>query len=324
MVIRMIHSQHFDVYAASCAEDGGIVKYEFSKGQLKYEYKIHLDRPMYLEIKNDIISATLREAYGENSGFIRIKDNKNAFITTRPPQNTFGKCAAHFCTVGDAVYCANYLSGSVIKIPDKVVFHSGHGKNRDRQAAPHPHFICETPDSLLLVCDLGTDKIIVYTRELEKINEVTIGEGRGPRHLVVDKQTGYIYCANELSSSVTVLEYKEGYIHVLGEYSTLFKNNAENFPAAIRLYDNMVFVSNRGDNSVSIFKIYGDSLELCTVTPCGGIWPRDINIFGGYLLCANEMSDDISVFKIEKETLKNCSSIKLKNPVCIVGRTIGG
>ncbi len=323
MVIQMIHSQHFDIYAASCIEDGGIVKYKFSDGTLEYQYKIPLDRPMYIEVKNGVLSATLREICCNNSGFIRISDNNHSLIATKT-QNTLGRCAAHFCTVNDDVYCANYLSGNIVKLPNRVVFHHGHGKFPDRQEAPHPHFICEAPDGKLLVCDLGIDKIVVYTKELEKTNEITLPGGRGPRHLAIDKQTGYVYCANELSSSVTVLEYNVGNLCVKGEYNTLFQSSTNNFPAAIRLYNDILFVSNRGDNSVSVFKVYKDGLDLREVTPCGGVWPRDINIFGGYLLCANEMSDNISVFKIDDGKLKEYGHTELKKPVCVVGQMING
>ena len=71
----MTHNRHFSIYSASCVEDGGIVKYDLFNGALTDQYKIRLDRPMYLELSETGLNAVLRETFGENSGFVRVSDN---------------------------------------------------------------------------------------------------------------------------------------------------------------------------------------------------------------------------------------------------------
>lgn len=317
----MVHSRHFSIYVASCTENGGIIKYHFFNGRMTEQYKIHLDRPMYIELSETGLNAILRKVFGENSGFLQIIDDGNS-LKASEPLNTFGKCAAHFCTVKGDVYCTNYLSGSVVKLPNRIVVHNGHSLDPNRQSAPHPHFICKAFDGLFFVCDLGVDKIYIYTKDLDAVGKVSLNPGRGPRHLAINKKSQLVYCANELSSTVTVLKYKDKTLETFGEYSTLFTNTTDNFPAAIRLCDNRLYVSNRGDNSISIFEIKNQELVLRSVTPCNGNWPRDINIFGDFLLCANEMSNSISIFKINGYMLEQCGSVSIDKPLCIVGKTL--
>ena len=79
------------------------------------------------------------------------------------PQSTKGIVACHLAESDGSIYCVNYLSGSVIKMPDTVDTHSGHGINPKRQDAPHTHYVCESPDGkYIFVTDLGIDKIFVY------------------------------------------------------------------------------------------------------------------------------------------------------------------
>ena len=317
----MTHNRHFSIYAASCIENGGIIKYDLFNGTLAEQYRIQLDRPMYLELNEAGLNVVLRETFGENSGLIRVSDNGSKLKASKP-QNTYGKCAAHFCTAKKDIYCTNYLSGSVVKIPDKIVIHKGHGLNPNRQSSPHPHFICQAFDGLFFVCDLGVDKIYVYTKNLEEVEAVSLNPGCGPRHLAINTDKNLVYCANELSSTVTVLKYKNKKLTVLGEYNTIFNNAEDNFPAAIRFVDHKLYISNRGDNSISIFNAENQEPVLRNVVPCGGTWPRDINIFGNYLLCANEMSNNISIFNVNGYKLDPCGNVCIEKPLCIVGKAL--
>lgn len=142
--------------------------------------------------------------------------------------------------------------------------------NPDRQSSPHPHFICQAFDGLFFVCDLGVDKIYVYTKDLEEVEAVSLNSGRGPRHLAINRDKNLVYCANELSSTVTVLKYKDKKLAVLEEYNTVYNNAEKNFPAAIRFVDNKLYISNRGDDSISIFNAENQEPILRNVVPCGG------------------------------------------------------
>ena len=77
---------------------------------------------------------------------------------------------------------ANYNAGSASILPinkdgslskaSSTVQHSGTGPNKDRQEGPHAHYMDSGPDGLILVPDLGIDKVMLYkinsqSKELE-------------------------------------------------------------------------------------------------------------------------------------------------------------
>ena len=85
-----------------------------------------------------------------------------------------------------------------------------------------------------------------------------------------------------------------------------------------------LYVSNRGHNSIAIFKINALTGKL---TACGhestrGIIPRNFNIdpTGTYLIAANQKSNNVTVFKINKKSgLLNFtgSNIEVPKPCCV-------
>ena len=55
--------------------------------------------------------------------------------------------------------------------------------------------------------------------------------------------------------------------------------NEKNTAAAIRIHNDRLYVSNRGHNSIAVFKINGKELVLEEIFSCGGEGPRDFDIF---------------------------------------------
>ncbi len=322
MVTQMTHNQHFDfdVYIASCHEKGGIYKYSLTNEGMSFLYKKTLDRPMYLKVSNNIIYATLRRTYGVNGAFLTLEDN-GTDINILNSTDTNGEIPAHFCVSDSNVYCTNYISGNVSKLPDKIVTHVGSSIVAHRQESPHTHYVCETYDGYLLVVDLGLDKIFTYTKELEKVAEIKLKPGRGPRHLIFSDDNKFVFCANELSSTVTVFLYCDGKLHFLSEHNSIKEYNSENFPAAIRYSNNKLYVSNRGHNSISVYTVLDEKIELSNVISCEGNWPRDINIFGNKLICTNEKSNNVVVFKINDNNLEPIVNIEgIIQPICVDGK----
>jgi 6-phosphogluconolactonase len=66
-----------------------------------------------------------------------------------------------------------------------------------------------------------------------------------------------------------------------------------------------LYGSNRGENTIVVFKISDDGLLTLTGrVACGGEWPRNfvIDPSGKFLLVGNQKTNEISVFKINKKT----------------------
>jgi len=312
-------------YILSCVQGGGVYTFDLTVGgELTMLDKQTLNKPMYAAIDNGVMHVVMRETFPESDGYTRFD------LTNGKPQNpsvptpTHGTAACHVSADGSDIYCVNYLSGSVVKLPDKVVCHSGSSVHPRRQTSPHPHQVVFSPDKrFLLVTDLGCDRIEVYDRGLRRVSSVAMPSGHGPRHAVFSNCGNYLYCANEIASTISVLRYDSGTLTLLFTRETLQEKVENSTVAAIRLSGGFLYVSNRGDDSISRFKVDGDSLSLMSVTKCGVQSPRDFNITpdGQYLVCAGEKSDNVNVFRLDGSDGSPIDTGVSKNipaPLCVL------
>ena len=272
-------------------------------------------RPMYFSYDSGRLFALLRDPAGNGESAVLPLWVDDAGLPTDPSPSipTGGREGCHLCVLDNVVYAANYSSGSIARIPldgspSTLLTHEGHGIRPDRQEMAHTHFIAPMPgDRYLAVCDLGLDRVFVYDRDLNPISEARFPDGCGPRHLCFSSDGNYAYCANELSSTVSVLscDGESGTFTHLSHTSTRAADHAdiENYPAAIRCDGNYVYVSNRGDNDVAVFGIGAQGAELSLIAnlPTGGNWPRDIFVNGDLLFCTNEYSDNVTVFRMAED-----------------------
>lgn len=315
-----------NIYIASCVKGGGIYHYTLSENNvLDFCEKTTLDEPMYMIIRNEKMYILLRQP-DEKTNFsgelsIDIDGTGKLFAPSRII-STKGVVACHLEVSDDNIYAVNYVSGSVIKLPDTLVTHSGHGLHKVRQAAPHTHFVHASPDGkYILVTDLGLDKIFVYDKDLKLVSEVSVPSGHGPRHLAFSDDGKIVYCVNELGSSVSIFSYSDGELKLQNTISALPKDfSGDNISAAIRIKDNYLYVSNRGHNSISVFEIkdsYNIVLKECV--DCGGNSPRDFNIIDDVLICTNEKSDNVTVFKLNNyiPEIISESELNIPSPLCV-------
>lgn len=315
-----------NIYIASCVKGGGIYHYTLSENNvLDFCEKTTLDEPMYMIIRNEKMYILLRQP-DEKTNFsgelsIDIDGTGKLFAPSRII-STKGVVACHLEVSDDNIYAVNYVSGSVIKLPDTLVTHSGHGLHKVRQAAPHTHFVHVSPDGkYILVTDLGLDKIFVYDKDLKFVSEVSVPSGHGPRHLAFSSDGKIVYCVNELGSSVSIFSYSDGELKLQNTISALPKDfSGDNISAAIRIKDNYLYVSNRGHNSISVFEIkdsYNIVLKECV--DCGGNSPRDFNIIDDVLICTNEKSDNVTVFKLNNyiPEIISESELNIPSPLCV-------
>lgn len=328
----MTHKQPFDIYIASCDANGGIYQYRMEEsGKLVLISKTALDRPMYMTIEEQTFYAVLLKPFSDtaDSGIVSFMINGKGMLENQSPLiSTKGEVACHVTVKDGIAYCANYISGSIIKMPDNLVLHQGSNVHPVRQTQPHPHFVSFTPDKkYLLVADLGMDQILVYDENLNFISSVNMPKGHGARHLAFSRDGKTVFCANELGNTVSVLNYQEGRLDLVDTFAALEEGYTEESTiAAIRVVENTLYVSNRGHDSISCFEINGNKLTLFDIVPCGGRSPRDINITpdGEYMLCTNERSNTVTVLKINNKKLYlTDTKIELMSPLCIVCHTIG-
>jgi len=181
----------------------------------------------------------------------------------------------------------------------------------------HPHMILQDPAGKhIYLTDLGLDRILIYDIDMETGKLVPVGdgiinlpEGSGPRHFVFNTDGSKMYLINELGSTVIVFNVDEkGMLHPLQTLPTTREGfQGKNYCAEILIGKNGDFLygSNRGENSIVIYKIGEDGLlSLAGHSTCGGDWPRNfvIDPTGKFLLSGNQRSGWISVFSIDPKT----------------------
>lgn len=312
-----------NLYFLGCDKNGGVYHYKQADGKLVFCEKTPLDRPMFSVIENNTMYVLLRDPLGNGISYCEKFDilPSGGLEKTGKGLPTKGVVACHLCIDGENVYAVNYLSGNVVKLPKGTVDqHNGKGVNLPRQDAPHTHFVCLTPDKkYVCVTDLGLDKIFVYDKDLNYINSFSVPSGHGCRHLAFNESGEICYCVNELKSTVTVFRYSDGNFNRLESYSALPENfSGENLSAAIRVDKGYLYVSNRGHNSITCFKIKGEELEYIKSTDCGGKSPRDFDITDDIMYVTNEQSDNVTVFSVQNgQLIKKDEELKIPSPLCV-------
>ena len=201
------------------------------------------------------------------------------------------------------------------KNENKIVTQEDH--LNDRQKTSH-HHSCAFYNGDLYVPDLGTDRIDIYSYSngnLKFKNFLPLPRKCGPRYIIF--RNDHLYVINELSSSISVIKMKPT-PNTVQNISTIPENtNVKNTCGTIQ-YSKLgyIYASNRGHNSIAIFKIMDNNLlELQSIETTFGETPRhfQINEECSKLYVANQDTNDIVSFRINenkliKENVVECNS----------------
>ena len=324
MVIPMTHKPLFNLYIASCTKDGGIWQYQRELSSWERVSFTPMDRPMYMAISNRKMYVLLRAPFDTpESGIISYDIAADGSLQNPSPiQSTAGEVACHLFADGNVVYAVNYISGSVIRMPDKLVVHTGSSMHITRQTSPHTHYVGLTPDEkYLAVTDLGTDQIYLYDKDLSLQSVVTLPAGHGPRHLAFHEDGHHVFCVNELESTVSLLLYENGGMEVLDTVQTLPDGyTGENTSAAIRCIGNTVYTSNRGHDSISVLDFTDGRLVLRKTIPTYGKSPRDFYVIENQIIATNEADNTVSIISSVNGSL--LEQFSLPSPICVLPESI--
>jgi 6-phosphogluconolactonase len=173
----------------------------------------------------------------------------------------------------------------------------------------HAHWVGWSPDGRFIhVVDLGHDEVRAYpwdgARAGAPIISVGLDKGAGPRHLAFDRSGQFAFLITEYANTLTALRVEgDGRLSPIETHSTLPKGYAEkSFGAHIQVVGSMVYVSNRGHNSIAAFRIGPEGrLTLTQIVPTGGNWPRFFLAIDAHLLVCNQLSDDITLFTLQPD-----------------------
>ena len=309
------------LYVVSCAKEGGVLHFVHTEKGPEFREKLPLDRPMHMVTENGRAYILLREIDENGGGLVSCRIGEDGSLSDPSPAlSTRGAVPCHLTVRKGQVYAVNYRTGNLIRFPDKVVAHAGHGTDPKRQSGPHTHFIDFTPDGKFLVCcDLGLDRIDVYDKELNPVSHASTPDGHGARHAVFSEDGKWMYCAGEMGSSVSAYRYEAGKLDYVTTVPGLPEIPEGNTAAAIRIRGKDLFVSHRGADVIARF-------ELCDGLPvfrdsfsCGGACPRDFILSGRFLYSANERSDHLAVLEEKDGSFSRVRQrIPVKTPLCVV------
>ncbi|UCF38117.1 MAG: lactonase family protein [Acidobacteriota bacterium] len=285
---------------------------------------------------------------GKASGFVssyKVDPATGALqLAGRASSGGKGPCHLGLGASGQIVATANYGDGTVaisaidtngsITPPTQVVRHSGSGPDSSRQKGPHAHSANFGPRDILYVADLGVDKVFLYALDVEsaRVAEssppyLELAPGSGPRHVAFNRAGTEMYVVNELNSTVTRFRpFSQTPDKPLQTITTLPSDfTGKNWPAEITVSPDgrFLYVSNRGHDSLAIFRITQGGLEAVGFAATEGRNPRHFSFdpSGDFLIVANQDSDNLVLFRVDKETgqlTKTSSEVAVGRPVCIL------
>ncbi len=354
-----IRRLYIGTYTRGPAEGINLGRMEFPSGSISMEKTFPgIENPSFLISSPDgrfLYAVCETDQYQGATGgsvsafFIGRNGSDLAYLNDR------SSLGAHPCHLtisrnGKFVLVANYTGGNISVLPVladgslgeaiDVKQHSGSGPNKQRQEKAHAHSVNLSPDNrFAYVCDLGTDKIMIY-RFNDKTGILSPAEipffqtepGAGPRHFAFNPDAGSAFVINELNSTLTSLRVnaRNGAlteVHTLSLVPAEF--SGENTGADVHVHPGGRFVygSNRGHDSIAVFSIERETgrLQLIQHQSTLGKTPRNFAIdpSGNYLLAANQNSDSIRVFSINQKTGMLAPAggpLTVTRPVCILIR----
>jgi len=198
----------------------------------------------------------------------------------------------------------------------QVEFREDHWENR--QVGPHAH-CAHFWKEWVFIPDLGENAVFQYRyspkdKKLIPDTHIAFEAGSGPRHMAMHPDLDICYVSNELFNTVCVarldgsnpVQHKERLQPIQYE-STLENRGQVSYVSEIKLSPDarFLYVSNRGDNSLAIFKVLGDgTLDRLDIVPTGGKFPRHFAITpcGKAVLVANQDSSTLTTFSRAIET----------------------
>ena len=237
-----------------------------------------LENPTYLTINQDnqyIYSVVKNgEAGGVASYSLNSQTGELSFLNSLV-ENGASPCHISVNRENTYVVTVNYHKGTVdlyttnqrtgkVEALISTIQHVGSGPNKERQEKPHVHYSGFTPDEkYIVVIDLGIDKLNTYEIQngtLKEVHSLSVKAGRGPRHLEFHPSGKYAYLMTELSSEVITLSYdsENGAFTEIQHLSTIpddFTENNQGSAIHVSSDGHFVYVSNRGHNSIAVFKV---------------------------------------------------------------------
>lgn len=268
-------------------------------------------------------------------------DTKTAQLQYISQAPTYGKdpCFIEYNQTKNKLLVANYSSGNTSSYHlnnksiqyEETYLHFGDGPNKGRQQGPHAHSIRFSPNNnYAYAADLGSDKIMIYQNNatnMQIADSIITHPGAGPRHIDFSPDAHIMAIVNELDCTISTYEkdstdrYKK-FIETITMLPDTFNGYSKAADIHFSPDGKFLYASNRGFNSIAIYKVEAKKLTFVGLKTEGINWPRNFAIdpTGKFILVANRDSDNITVYRrnIQDGTLEKLNFVaEIKNPVCL-------
>jgi len=297
--------------------------------QQKFLYSVHGDG-------TEVSSYAIDKASGRLSFLNKqpTSGNNSTHLTPDPTNR--------YVVIGNGIGVAAFPinpDGSLAPYTDMVRAGGDVGPHRNQVGAgAHPHYVGFDPSGrFLLAPDRGTDRTHIYRLDVASGKLVPNNPafarsrpGAGPRHLAFHPAKPWGYVCNELDSTVTAHTWdsQRGELKPFQVITTLPEDYiGGNTTAEIQFAPSgqYLYVSNRGHNSIVIFRVDQASGKLSPIgwEPTRGRTPRFFGLdpTGRRLYAANLDSDNIVAFAVDAATGKLTPTgqvVETGSPSCII------
>lgn len=264
---------------------------------------------------------------------VETRGNGPTHVSVSPDEDFVA--AAMYGGGGVIMYPVDKANGSLEPASDSHFYTEG-SKVKAPQEAAHLHSTTWVPGTqLVFAADLGNDQIVQYMLDAatKKLDNTTLPiikrpAGSGPRHMDIHPSGKIAYVVDELSNTIGVfpLNANKSLPHeAIQNIATLpasFDGTSTSADIHVSADGKFVYSSNRGHNSIAIFKITSQrsgKLQIVGHESTRGELPRSFLLFKDLLVVANQNTDNIEVFRRKSDgTLTHTGqSAKSNTPVSV-------
>ena len=225
--------------------------------------------------------------------------------------------------------------GTLDRASDVAILERTQSVDKVTQRSAHAHSVNWDPTQrMVVVCDKGCDRVYTYrvaegSRTLAAGSALKTEPGIAPRHSSFHPRLPYVFIVNERQSSLSSYQYdaKTADIRLVQTMPTIPADyTMNNSPADVHVHPNgrYVYSSNRGHNSLAIFRIDEASgrMTLVEIVSTQGATPRGFNFdpSGRFLFAANQGTGNIVTFAVDGDNgtlTPTGAKVDVPRPVCV-------
>jgi 6-phosphogluconolactonase (cycloisomerase 2 family) len=308
-------------------------------GALTVQDQVESDNPSFLALHHNgkyLYAINEIDDYeGKKAGSVEAYavDESSGAVTLINRQALSGPIPAHLAVdpSGKYLVVALYFGAAYDVLPigedgslgevAQALKQTGSGPNEERQEQPHPHAVLFDPQGkYLATADLGIDKVEIMRLsdgKLERVDEVSLPPGSGPRHVAFHPEGTWLYVINELNATIVGCQYDQANGTIGPEVAHLLtvppgfppeRSTAEIMvhPSGRFLYgSNRKFADHPQADAIVAFGIdeLTGALGLIGYTTEGIQFPRAFQLdpTGAWLYALSQKGDTIRQYAIDQE-----------------------